>query len=107
MKKLLAVALLVTFGFCSYGQVSIDTVQALLLVGDTAYVPELKKSYDADGNLVVEKSYQTKQGLCWWERGYAVGVKIYDLGITTRSNEYYLDSNKNPFPKNIVIFLSK
>lgn len=88
-----------------------DTVKVLMLVCDTSRPNTIKKFEDG---TIFEKS-----GNVWWQFGYIVKEKIETDQWVTRAEsmigefvsywvtKQYLDKNKKPLQKSIIVWMSK
>lgn len=66
-----------------------DTTMVLILYSDTA------NGYHKEGNMMF-----ANRDICYWQYGYQVYKRNYNyVGIL-----YYLDADKKPLPKSIVVW---
>ena len=104
MKYLLLTAL----GLCgtAYGQV--DTIQCTMLVCDTMHYTNYTPS-------VSQQNYFDKSGAAFWVIGYEVREKETDYMMQGSDGEpyirykhlVYLDADKKPLSKNIIVWMCK
>lgn len=91
-----------------YGAMKQDTIPVMMLVCDTTYVYGFSTTYSSRTPLLYHgsKSYEIENRLSyvWWQFGYYTNSFTRMAAMLPPE---YLDQNKNPLPKSIVVFLTK
>lgn len=84
-----------------------DTIPVLMLVCDTSAMQgRIRYGWKGDTVRKITDSYYREN--VWWQLGYEVlaGYPVYAL-LYPNSVIAYLDKDKKPLPKSIVVFLTK